>query len=92
MVLSNKMKKKIMILYDLKNKSNKERTRIIQKLYGHRDKSNYKYVYEREGLLNELNFEKSNKTFLKLKDKKDLTKVAEILKNLKVDFEVAEIQ
>lgn len=83
------MKEKILILYDLKKKTNAQRSKILQNLYGYRDKSNYKYVYERKGLLNELDFEKANKTILTLKDKKDLAKVAEILKNLKVDFEVA---
>lgn len=79
-------------MYDLKKKTNAQRANILQRLYGYRDKSNYNYIYERKGLLNKLDFEKSNKTFLKLKDKKDLAKVAEILKNLKVEFEVAKIQ
>lgn len=92
MVLSLGMKSKMIILYDLNGKNQSEKVQILRKLYGYRDKSNYNYVYKRRGLLNKLDFEKSNKTFLKLKDKKDLAKVAEILKNLKVDFEVAKMQ
>ena len=81
---------KVMILYDLKGKSNSERTQILRKLYGYRDKSNYDYAYEREGLLNKINLEKSRKTVLYVKNKKDLSKVTSILKNFKIDFELAE--
>ena len=76
----------------MKEKTNAQRSSILQKLYGYRDKSNYNYMYKRDGLLDKIGFEKSNGTFLKIKSKKDLAKVAEILKNLKVDFEVAKIQ
>jgi len=82
------MTQKIMILYDLQKKSNGERSRILQKLYGYRDKSNYDYAYERKGLLENIQHEKSRKTVLKLKEKKDLSKITEILKSLNVEFEI----
>lgn len=74
----------------MKEKSNVERTRILQKLYDHREKSNYTYTYRRTGLLNDFDMEKSRKTVLLIKNKNELAKISEILKNLKVDFEVAE--
>lgn len=86
------MKAKTVILYDLKEKSNGERSRIIQKLFGYRDKSNYNYSYERKGLLDGIKVERSGKTMLEIKDKNDLAKVIEILKQLKVKVEIAEIQ
>ena len=82
------MKKQIIVLYDLKEKSNVERTRIIQKLYNHQEKSNYTYAYQRNGLLNGFDIEKSKKTALLLKNKNDLPKISEILLQLKVKFEV----
>ena len=86
------MKAKIAILYDLKEKPNRERARIIQKLYGYRDKSNYNYSYERKGLLDGIEIERTGKTMLKIKDKKNLAKVMEILNKLKVKTEIVEIQ
>jgi len=90
LVFPDRMKKKIIILYDLKDKSNVERTRIIQLLYSHREKSNYTYAYQRKGLLNNFNFEKSRKTALLVKNKNDLKKISEILQQLKVKYEVAQ--
>lgn len=81
---------KVMILYDLKGKSNSERTQILRKLYGYRDKSNYDYTYKREGLLNKIDLKKSRKTLLYIKNRKDISKVTTILKNFKIDFELAE--
>jgi len=86
------MKTKTVILYDLKEKSNGERARIIQQLYGYRDKSNYNYSYERKGLLDGIKIERIGKTMLEIKDKKDLAKVMEILNQLKVKAEIAKIQ
>lgn len=85
------MAQKIVILYDLQKKSNSERSRILQKLYGYRDKSNYNYSYERRGMLEDIQHEKLKKTAIKLKNKKDISKVTEILQNLKVNFEIAKI-
>ena len=45
---------KIIIIYDLSDKSQKEKVRITKKLYGYRDKSNYEYDYDRLGLLNKV--------------------------------------
>lgn len=82
------MKKKTIILYDLKEKSNVERTRILQVLYSHREKSNYDYTYQRNGLLSNFDIEKSRKTALLVKNKNDLAKISEVLQQLKVKFEV----
>ena len=78
---------KYILLYDLKNKNNKQRTRIFQKIYGHKDNSNYDYSYDRKGLLEELKYRKEKKVVLYLKNKDDLEKAAVILKKLKVKFE-----
>ncbi len=92
LVFLDRMKQKTLILFDLKEKSNAQRSRILQKLYGYRDISNYSYSYQREGLLSEIPLEKSKKVVLDIKNIQDVAKVAEILKNLKVEFEVAKIQ
>lgn len=84
------MKQKTIILYDLKGKLNVERTRILQKLFNHREKSNYTYAYQRTGLLNDFDIEKSRKTALRVKNKNDLAKISEILQQLKVKFEVVQ--
>ena len=83
------MAEKTVILYDLKGKSNSERTQIIRKLYGYRDKSNYDYTYEREGLLEKIDLEKSRKTTLHVRNKKDVPRVVTILKELQIEFEIA---
>ena len=85
------MKEKIIIIYSLKEKSNKERTRILQKLFGSRDKSNYHYSYVRKGLLDELDIKKERKTILNINTKMDLVKVSEILKKLNVEFEIGKV-
>jgi hypothetical protein len=82
------MTEKAIILYDLKGKSNSERTQILRKLYGYRDKSNYDYTYEREGLLEKIDIEKSRKTALHIKNKHDVPKVVTILKDLGIEFEL----
>lgn len=83
------MAEKVIILYDLKGKSNSERTQIIRRLYGYRDKSNYNYTYERKGLLEKIDLEKSRKTALYIKNKSDVPKVVTILKEFGVEFELA---
>ncbi len=83
------MAEKTIIIYDLKGKSNSERTQILRKLYGYRDKSNYDYNYERKGLLEKFDLEKSRKTVLHIKNKSDIPRVVEILKELGVEFELA---
>lgn len=82
------MKNKIIILYDLKEKTNLERTRILQILYNHQEKSNYKYSYKRKGLLNNFDIEKTGKTVIYLKNKNDIAKISEILIQLKIKFEI----
>lgn len=83
------MAEKVIILYDLKGKSNSERTQIIRRLYGYQDKSNYNYTYEREGLLEKIDLEKSRKTVLYIKNKSDVPKVVRVLKEFGVEFELA---
>lgn len=83
------MAQKTLILYDLKDKSNAERTAILRKLYNYRDNSNYGYSYEREGALSNLDIEKLKKTVLLVKNKKDVSTITRILKELKIKFEIA---
>ncbi len=85
------MNQKIIVLYDFKGKSNSERSRILQKLYGYRDKSNYHYSYGRKGLLDDIQHKKSYKVALTLKKTEEVSKVTEILKSLKVKFEIAKV-
>ena len=85
------MKEKSLIIYSLQEKSNAERSRILQKLYGYRDNSNYSYSYERSGMLNSIPHQKFKKIVLEIGNKKDLSKVAEILKSLNVKFEIAKV-
>ena len=54
---------KSILLYDLKNKNNVEKTHIVRSLFGYEDKSNMgKYTYKREGLLSKFKFEKLDKS------------------------------
>lgn len=80
---------KQIIIYDLKNKNNQQRTRILQKLYGHNDKSNYDYSYKRKGLLEGINHKRERKTVLYFKNKEDFKKASKILGELKIKFEIA---
>ena len=82
------MVQKTLILYDLKEKSNSDRTQTLRKLYGYRDISNYDYKYKREGLLNKIDLDKSRKTVLHIKNKKDITKVVTILNELNIKFDI----
>lgn len=85
------MPKKTIIIYDLKNKSQKEKVRIIKKLYGYRDKSNYEYSYDRQGLLNKIQLKKARKMVLELKSDKDLPKLISLFKELDIKAEIARI-
>lgn len=77
------------IIYDLKNKDNKQRTRILQKLYGHKDKSNYDYSYKRKGLFDKIKHRRERKTVIYFNNKQDLQEASRILKDLRVKFEIA---
>jgi len=55
------------IIYDLKNKSNKQKSRILQLLYGYTDKSNYDYSYKRKGLLDGKIVKKENRALCEKK-------------------------
>ena len=85
------MAEKTIVIYDLKGKSQKEKVRITKKLYGYRDKSNYEYSYDRQGLLNRMSLKKGRKMVLELKSKKDLPKLISIFKELGVQAKIARI-
>ena len=54
---------KSLLLYDLKNKNNVEKTHIVRSLFGYKDKSNMgKYTYKREWLLSKFKYEKLDKS------------------------------
>lgn len=91
LVFLSGMKHRTIIFYDLKGKSNSQRSRALQKLYGYRDKSNYNYSYERKGMLNGIPHQKSYKVALEIKKSSDISKVAEILNQLHIEFEIAKI-
>lgn len=72
--------KKSLLMYDLKNKSNVEKTRIVRSLFGYIDKSNKgNYTYKRKGLLSKFKYDKWNKSAI-LVNKKDEDDVKKILK------------
>ena len=80
---------KKIITYSLRDKGNKERCSIVQKLFGYNDKSNKgQYVYRRKGLLDEIDYEKELMNVISVKGKKDQGKVVRILEKLgvKVSF------
>ena len=83
------MAQKTLILYDLKGKTNAQKTKILRKLYNYREISNYDYIYKREGALANIQIEKTKKTVLRIINKKDVSKVIELLKGLEVEFEMA---
>jgi hypothetical protein len=86
------MAQKTLILYDLKGKSSVERTQIQRKLYGYKDSSNYGYSYNRAGMLSRISHEKYKKIALKIDNKKDVKKIAELLKELKVNFDMVMVE
>lgn len=86
------MKKKVLILYDFEEKTQVEKVQALRSMFGYRDKSNYNYQYERTGQLAKVKLSRSKKSVLQLENDKDLAKVAEILKKLKIQFEVAKLQ
>ena len=86
------MKKKTLILYDFNGKTQVEKTQALRSLFGYRDRSNYSYQYDRPGELDKVKFSRSKKSVIELSDKKDISKVAEIMRKLKIGFEVAETQ
>lgn len=74
------MAKKSIILYDLKNKKPQEKVDITRKIFGFKDKSNNgNYIYERKGLLENIDHEKWNKAVI-LINSEDENKVLKILK------------
>ena len=56
---------KTTILYDLNDKTQSEKNRIIRNLFGYQDKSCHgKYHYKRPGLLSNIHFDRKTKTAL----------------------------
>ena len=86
------MKRKILVLYGLEDKTQVQKTQALRVMFGYRDKSNYKYQYERKGELVDIKFSRSKKAVITLNQEKDLSKVAEVMRKLKIQFEVAKIQ
>lgn len=82
------MKKKTLILYDLKDKTQVEKVQALRKMFGYRDKSNYNYQYDRLGELAKIEFKRYQKAVIELQNDKDVAKVTEVLKNLKIEFEI----
>jgi hypothetical protein len=71
--------RKTMILYDLKNKSNVEKTHIVRKLFGYTDKSNHgDYSYDRDGLISKFKHEKVDKSVI-IVNRKDEAQIKKIL-------------
>ena len=71
---------KSLLLYDLKNKNNVEKTNIVRSLFGYKDKSNMgKYTYQRDGLFSKFKYEKLDKSAI-IVDTKDEVQVEKILK------------
>ena len=64
----------------------------LRKLFGYRDTSNYSYQYEREGALAKVRCKRYKKAIIELDDSKDLAKVMEVLNQLKIKAEVAELR
>ena len=71
---------KTLLLYDLKNKINVEKTHIVRSLFGYTDKSNRgKYSYKREGLLSKFKYERWNKSAI-IVNSEDEKEVKSVLK------------
>ena len=83
------MVNKTFIIYDLKDKTNAERTAILRKLYDYRDKSNYEYTYERKGIIKKDKIKRTRKTVLEIENKQDLAKIIETLNKLNIKFDLA---
>ena len=71
---------KSLLLYDMKNKNNVEKTYIVRSLFGYKDKSNMgKYSYKREGLPSKFRYERWDKSAIVV-DSKNEGQVKNILK------------
>lgn len=86
------MKKKTLILYDFEKKTPVEKTQALRAMYGYRDISNYRYSYNRKGELENIKLSRFKKAVIQLEDENDISKVAEIMRKLKIKFEIAKIQ
>lgn len=81
--------KKTLISYSLKGI--KKPLEFTRKIYGYKDSSNHgKYIYERKGILSDINYEKIAKGtfFINPNDKK---KVIKTFKELKLPIKVFDI-
>lgn len=86
------MKKKTIILYDLKDKTQVEKVQILRKLFGYRDTSNYSYEYVRDGKFTKLQCKRYKKAIIELQNESDLARVMEVINQLKIRADVAKIQ
>lgn len=83
---------KKMIIYSLREKSNAERSKLLQDLFGYVDKSNKgKYIYKRKGKLDKIKFEKERNNILYFNSEEDRKKVIEIFKEAKIKFLLAQV-
>ena len=83
---------KKIIIYNLKEKENKIRSRILQKLYGYVDKSNKgQYTYQRKGELDQTKYKKETKTVLYFRTLTNQKKAAKILKEHEVKIQIASL-
>ena len=86
------MANKLLILYDLKNKTGREKTDITRKLFGFQDKSNNStYTYKRKGLLNEFKYRKEIKVTI-LINSRDEMKIKIILKQMGIKCSIVKIK
>ncbi len=83
------MKKKTLILYDLKGKNQVQKVQALRKLYGYNDASNYTYSYKRKGTLNNHKLNRERKTVITIDNEKDLAKITRTLKELNINFYLA---
>jgi len=86
------MADKSLILYDLKNKTRKEKTDITRKLFGFQDKSNNSdYTYERKGLLKDFKYKKETKVTILINSNDEL-KIKRILRQMGIKCRIIKIK
>jgi len=80
------------IIYDLQKTKGKNKTYLIRKIFGYKDKSNHgKYSYERAGILTPYIYEKWGKGVIILK-KKDKQATQKILRKNKIPYKTKNIK
>lgn len=80
------------LIYDLQKTKGKNKTYLIRKIFGYKDKSNHgKYSYERAGILTSYIYEKWGKGVVITK-RKDKQIVQKILRKNKIQFKTRNIK